>query len=343
MSEPKSKSLREIADELARDTPASQQRAAQKQKDPAAMLGIPAKQAQAAGEPARAAMTALLYARHAGGGAVRQKHLAEAQTQITHIDPRKHADLLRHLQAHIVAMSGRGGDTEIAHLTPGEIVIPKRLQTPEFVKALYVAAHAFGIDLARLVVGSGKNVINPRTGQPEFDDEGNDGGNNDGNIEEITVTAPRLPWSSDDYYYGERLPFTEDDQADNPDLARAIISTAINRVGLPGYGKHNDTLAGTITEPGQLQDINDNADQPWRLSQDPSQMDANQKRIFNSYADVVRRRMSGELPDNSGGATFLHHGEPTADDLARMSSGPLVQTNKIGDWWFYKPTPRMKP
>jgi hypothetical protein len=324
MNKSKSKNLHDIADALAGPSKSSN------------AAGI-SNYVQAVGEPARAAMTALVRAREAGGGAVRQKHIAEAQSHIAQIDPTQHPELLRHLQAHIVAISGRGADTEIAHLTPGEIVIPKRLQTPEFLKALYMAAHAFGIDPARLIVGSGENVINPRTGQPEFDDEG--GGDNDGDIDEITVTAPRIPWSPEDYYYGERLPFTEAADQNNPELAQAIISTAINRVGLPGYpGKPDTTLSDTIQEPGQFRGINNSRNQPWIAAQAPNNMNPTDAAIFSQYRDIVHKRMSGELPDNSGGATFFYRGEPTAKDLKGMA--PLVQTTKIGGFTFYKPAPK---
>jgi len=65
-------------------------------------------------------------------------------------------------------LGGRGGDTEIAHVTPGEVVIPARMQTPEVMAALMTAAAEAGVDPARLVVGSERNSINPQTGQAEF-------------------------------------------------------------------------------------------------------------------------------------------------------------------------------
>jgi hypothetical protein len=34
---------------------------------------------------------------------------------------------MQHLQAPIIAIGGRGADTHITHVTPGEIVIPLRL------------------------------------------------------------------------------------------------------------------------------------------------------------------------------------------------------------------------
>jgi hypothetical protein len=351
MTDSKSKNLRDIASELAGE-PARRNNGTSKIGGLAPALGIRPQQARAAGEPATAAMNALMRARQAGGGAVRQKYLADAQNHISSIDPSRHADLLQHLQAHVVAMGGRGGDTELAHVTPGEIVIPKRLQTPEFLKALYLGARAFGIDPARLVVGSGRNVINPRTGQPEFDDSDDDSGdtsNDNGdasndNMEKITVTAPPLEWSPDDYYYGERLPFTEAANKNDPALAQAIISTAINRVGVRGYGKNSNTLSGVITAPKQFQGINNDNNQPWRTAQDPDRMNASDKGIFGTYSDVVHKTMNGELPDNTGGATFFFYGEPSAETLGKLSdpSNPLTQTAKIGGFTFYKPAPATK-
>ncbi len=34
-------------------------------------------------------------------------------------------------QARALAAQGRGADTKVAHVAPGEIVLPKALQTPE--------------------------------------------------------------------------------------------------------------------------------------------------------------------------------------------------------------------
>src|SRR5947207_4021706 len=45
-------------------------------------------------------------------------------------------------EAQALARAGRGSDTTVGHLTPGEVVIPKRLQTPEVMAALARAARA---------------------------------------------------------------------------------------------------------------------------------------------------------------------------------------------------------
>jgi murein DD-endopeptidase MepM/ murein hydrolase activator NlpD len=71
-------------------------------------------------------------------------------------------------QARELAAQGRGEDTEIAHLTPGELVIPRTLQSPELMDALHRAAAAHNIPLEMLSVGNARNRINPNIGVPEF-------------------------------------------------------------------------------------------------------------------------------------------------------------------------------
>ncbi len=92
--------------------------------------------------------------------ALEKKRLAERRRQ-------KH-------QAEELAAQGRGGDTEIAHVTPGEIVLPDALQTPAVLYAIRQAALDANIPLERLRVGSAVNSINPHTGQPEFYYSGED-------------------------------------------------------------------------------------------------------------------------------------------------------------------------
>ena len=135
----------------------------------AVMIGVPPELAEPAGERAVAAMMALKQARDAGGGAVRGQHLHHAQQHIAALDPARHGTLVQHLNARVLALQGRGGDTRIAHVTPGEVVVPNRVQTPGFMKALHALARAHGIDPAQLRVASGRNRINPNTGEMEFD------------------------------------------------------------------------------------------------------------------------------------------------------------------------------
>ncbi len=65
---------------------------------------------------------------------------------------------------------GRNGDTAMAHLTPGETVVPREVlqRNPQVARGLGRAFQDVGADPRRYVVGSGQNSINPMTGKPEF-------------------------------------------------------------------------------------------------------------------------------------------------------------------------------
>lgn len=66
------------------------------------------------------------------------------------------------------AALGRGGDSMMAHMTPGEAVIPAGSMTPKLWAAYQEALDRQGMAPEQYVVGSGQNSINPQTGQPEF-------------------------------------------------------------------------------------------------------------------------------------------------------------------------------
>ena len=73
---------------------------------------------------------------------------------------------------------GRSGDTTVGHLTPGEVVVPVDLQTPQLMAALM---EALGPDFGRYQVGGDDDSINPQTGMPEFGyDDGGYGSENEG-------------------------------------------------------------------------------------------------------------------------------------------------------------------
>jgi hypothetical protein len=115
---------------------------------------------------------ALLQAAYdAGSGGLRSHYLARAQREIARLDPQRHGATIQRLQAQVLALQGRGGDTQIAHVAPGEVVIPRSLMTPALMEALTRTALKLGIDPASLQIGSGRNVINPNTGMPQFDEE----------------------------------------------------------------------------------------------------------------------------------------------------------------------------
>lgn len=68
-----------------------------------------------------------------------------------------------------LARFGRGGDTQVAHLTPGETVVPTSVMNePGVQNSLWSAYRARGMDPGRYVVGGSDDSINPATGAREF-------------------------------------------------------------------------------------------------------------------------------------------------------------------------------
>jgi hypothetical protein len=69
-----------------------------------------------------------------------------------------------------MARMGRASDTEVAHVTPGDVVIPREVAqgNPRLTQAALQTIKQMGGDPARYVVGTERNSINPNTGAPEF-------------------------------------------------------------------------------------------------------------------------------------------------------------------------------
>lgn len=65
--------------------------------------------------------------------------------------------------------AGRGGDSVLAHLSLGEVVIPRQFmddpETAEQIKAIF---ESFDTNIREFTVGDEANKINPETGYPEF-------------------------------------------------------------------------------------------------------------------------------------------------------------------------------
>lgn len=64
---------------------------------------------------------------------------------------------------------GRGGDTVMAHLSLGELVIPRAfLDDPDVMQAMQDLFKQAGANINQYIVGDPANSINPETGYPEF-------------------------------------------------------------------------------------------------------------------------------------------------------------------------------
>ena len=71
---------------------------------------------------------------------------------------------------NVMASMGRKGDQLMAHVTPGDVVIPRDivLENPEFLTKLKKAMQDMGGDYRTHIAGSGYEEYNPATGAPEF-------------------------------------------------------------------------------------------------------------------------------------------------------------------------------
>ena len=68
-----------------------------------------------------------------------------------------------------LAQAGRGGDSTLAHLTPGEVVLPLgMMDDPEFERIVENRFNAMDLDPEEYVVGLGIASLNPITGLEEF-------------------------------------------------------------------------------------------------------------------------------------------------------------------------------
>lgn len=68
-----------------------------------------------------------------------------------------------------LAAQGQGQDSLVAHLTPGELVVPKQVQTPQVLAVLNQAFQQAGANPMQFQAGNPANQHNPQTGMPMFD------------------------------------------------------------------------------------------------------------------------------------------------------------------------------
>jgi hypothetical protein len=134
-------------------------------------VGIDPYLAAEAGEGAKSAINAIRHAAKTKNPQDRAALIRQAQVELRTINAARHPKVVNAIQARLLALQGRGGDTEIAHVTPGEVVIPRSLQTPQLMRQIAVLAARQGLDPRQLTVGHRANKVNPQTGQREFLDD----------------------------------------------------------------------------------------------------------------------------------------------------------------------------
>ena len=76
-----------------------------------------------------------------------------------------------------VASLGQGGDSVLAHLTKGDVVIPREMLSPKVKLAVHAILKG---QTSRFVVGNEANKLNTDTGLPEFEDGGDGSGTGGG-------------------------------------------------------------------------------------------------------------------------------------------------------------------
>jgi len=306
----------------------------------AADLGIDADAVRAAGLPAWRALAALESAGDAVEGAGRDRLLTRAEDALRALNSKRDRDLSRQLQARLLALRGRRGDENIAHVAEGELVIPKSLQTAAVLTALRAATSARKVPFDRLRVGSKANAVNPDTGLSEFADPLANP------LEEITVTASRAnfrPRPGDEALLA-RMIFSEgaNHYAKHPEVFPALGWSAFNRVDKRGFNGGRQDLQDTLTEPKAFQGVGhknpDGRPSQWDLSGQPDKLTGPNKAAFEAAQSAARGILSGAIADPTGGAQFFHSAPKTPPEFqSNLDAGKIEPTGRsIGQFRFYK-------
>lgn len=304
-------------------------------------LGIDADAVRTAGLPAWRALAALKSADDAAEGPVRDRLLARAEDALNAMDAKRHGALFRQFQTQVLALRGRGGDEDIAHVTAGELVVPKSLQTTDVLTALQAAASEQNIPLERLRVGSTANTVNPATGLPEFADPLG------APMEEIKVIADRskfIPRPGDEEMLA-RMMFAEgaDHHLKNPEVFAALGWSAVNRIGRQGFPKEKNDLQGVITVPGQFTSTTDKLPDGrptlWDIAREPDKLTGPNKAAYEAAREAAKGILSGTTADPTGGAHSFHSYAKTPPEFQdRIGKGLMAPIGKpIGKFKFFGP------
>ena len=204
-------------------------------------------------------------------------------------------------------------------MTPGEIVVPKVLQTAEVRGAVRHAAQRAGLPLDQLRVGSPANRINPDTGAAEFAEEV---------IPEIRIEATRPLIDQERDIKDLALMIFGEGASDwnKPGAMEHIGWTAVNRSIAPGF-------ANTIPEVVRdKQAYNAFGDELWRQAEtSPETLTPLNAKAYQRAQVVARGILEGKIEDPTEGAQFFFHGKPNEWFAERIKSGRLLPIERNFD------------
>lgn len=167
--------------------------------------------------------------------------------------------------AELIAALGRNGDTKVAHVTPGELIIPEKMLDGDLLDMIADAFETSGRDISRFTVGENGNSTNPFTGFKEFFDDGSGtASEDDANDDGSTSAAESSAGSGSDggsiggADFGESTA-SEADADDSGDTSAAEAAAA------EGFGAASNDIANfaiefsPISNPQGIQNDLDNA------------------------------------------------------------------------------------
>ncbi|MCB2108710.1 MAG: hypothetical protein KDE14_13465, partial [Rhodobacteraceae bacterium] len=93
--------------------------------------------------------------------------IRDAQNELKYVDATAHPELVNAISAKLLALQGRGGDTEIAHVTPGEMVLHPDQLSARTRAMIAEDLHARGVDPRTRRVND-QSRVNHTTGAQQF-------------------------------------------------------------------------------------------------------------------------------------------------------------------------------
>jgi spore germination cell wall hydrolase CwlJ-like protein len=189
------------------------------------------------------------------------------------------------------------------------------------------------MDPAALQIGSGRNSINPNTGQPEFADDVL--APPQGPMETVEVTGKR-PFSMSYLDALTRATFGES-EGEGPKGWRAAMGAIMNRVDTPGFA---DTVPGVVFQKNAFQSVSDG-----RYNVDPTKLQGARLEAWNGIRDMAKSQLEEAMNGNVPYAPrfFRRVGSPSPWFDKAVANGTLEPVGIIGNHEFYEDPKRKKP